>query len=225
MALAAEKSVRIQQAEKGVSVIDYIIDGLEAELELERELGVRFVECDRSLLSAPVPVPAVPVPAVPVSAARQASQESVKPEQAAAVKRRPEPQSAAASPVQPPSAGAAAYDFVFLHDRALSASGAEMIAKITGAMKRTPESAPLVTAAPLPQSRIYVVLGGNAMKKFFPGMRGAPGQWNRDESGRSVLVTYSPEYILRFGEDSPAVKKIKQDMWMSLKTVLQRLES
>jgi hypothetical protein len=40
-----------------------------------------------------------------------------------------------------------------------------------------------------------------------------------------VLVTYSPEYILRFGEDSPAVKKIKQDMWMSLKTVLQRLES
>jgi hypothetical protein len=217
VALAAEKSVRVQQAEKGVSVIDYIIDGLEAELELERELGVRFVECDRSLLSAPVPVP--------VPAARQASQESVKPEQAAAVKRRPEPQSAAASPVQPPSAGAAAYDFVFLHDRALSAAGAEMIAKITGAMKRTPESAPLVTAAPLPQSRIYVVLGGNAMKKFFPGMRGAPGQWNRDESGRSVLVTYSPEYILRFGEDSPAVKKIKQDMWMSLKTVLQRLES
>ena len=203
-----------------MSVIDYIIDGLEAELELERELGVRFVECDRSLLSAPVPVPAVPV-----SAARQASQESVKPERAAAVKRRPETESAAASPVQPPSAGAAAYDFVFLHDRALSAAGAEMIAKITGAMKRTPESAPLVTAAPLPQSRIYVVLGGNAMKKFFPGMRGAPGQWNRDESGRSVLVTYSPEYILRFGEASPAVKKIKQDMWMSLKTVLQRLES
>jgi hypothetical protein len=154
-----------------VSVIDYIIDGLEAELELERELGVRFVECDRSLLSAPVPVSAVPV-----SAARQASQESVKPEQAAAVKRRPETEFAAASPVPPPSAGAAAYDFVFLHDRALSAAGAEMIAKITGAMKRTPESAPLVTAAPLPQSRIYVVLGGNAMKKFFPGMRGAPGQ-------------------------------------------------
>ena len=203
-----------------MSVIDYIIDGLEAELELERELGVRFVECDRALLSAPVTVSAATVSATPAM-----TQGSMEPERAAAVKRRPEPQSAAVSPALPPSAGAAAYDFVFLHDRALSAAGAEMIAKITGAMKRTPESAPLVTAAPLPQSRIYVVLGGNAMKKFFPGMRGAPGQWNRDESGRSVLVTYSPEYILRFGEDSPAVKKIKQDMWMSLKTVLQRLES
>jgi hypothetical protein len=30
---------------------------------------------------------------------------------------------------------------------------------------------------------------------------------------------------LRFGEVTPAVKKIKEDMWRSLKTVMQRLGS
>ena len=35
-----------------VTAIDYVLDGLEAELMLERELGVRAVECDRDLLEA-----------------------------------------------------------------------------------------------------------------------------------------------------------------------------
>ena len=100
-----------------------------------------------------------------------------------------------------------------------------MISKITGAMKRTCATAPVVTAAPPPKARIYVILGGNALKTFFPDMRGAPGQWVSTSTGASVLVTYSPEYILRFGEGAAAVKKIKQDMWASLKTVMQRLAS
>ena len=33
-----------------VEIVDYILDGLEAALELERELGVRTVEIDRELL-------------------------------------------------------------------------------------------------------------------------------------------------------------------------------
>ena len=35
-----------------MSAVDYILDGLAAELELERELGVRAIEIDRSLLVA-----------------------------------------------------------------------------------------------------------------------------------------------------------------------------
>ena len=206
-----------------MSVIDYIVDGLEAELELERELGVRFVECDRSLLASLTRAPqecdrraaAAPAPA---------RSEVEEPLQAPAPAPRPEfsapPQ--AAGPAQP---GGDVFDFVFLHDRPLSAAGAEMISKITGAMKRTSASAPVVTAAPPPKARIYVILGGNALKKFFPDMRGAPGQWVSTSTGASVLVTYSPEYILRFGEGAAAVKKIKQDMWASLKTVMQRLAS
>ena len=40
-----------------------------------------------------------------------------------------------------------------------------------------------------------------------------------------MLVTYSPEYILRFDTVTPAVQKLKQDMWRSLKAVVQRLKS
>ncbi|MBO7482569.1 MAG: hypothetical protein J6U17_01610, partial [Kiritimatiellae bacterium] len=42
-----------------MTVIEYILDGLEAELALERELGLRTVECDRSLLAS-APPPAAP---------------------------------------------------------------------------------------------------------------------------------------------------------------------
>ena len=35
-----------------MDVVEYILDGLEAALELERELGVRSVEIDRGLLGA-----------------------------------------------------------------------------------------------------------------------------------------------------------------------------
>lgn len=206
-----------------MSVIDYIVDGLEAELELERELGVRFVECDRSLLA---PLTSAPQECIRRAAAAPAPARSEveEPLQAPA----PTPRQEASAPPQaaePAPSGGDVFDFVFLHDRPLSAAGAEMISKITGAMKRTSATAPVVTAAPPPRAKIYVILGGNALKKFFPDMRGAPGQWVSASSGASVLVTYSPEYILRFGEGAAAVKKIKQDMWTSLKTVMQRLAS
>lgn len=204
-----------------MSVIDYIVDGLEAELELERELGVRFVECDRSLLA---PLTRAPQECVRRAAAAPARSEVEEPLQAPAPTPRPEA-SAPRPAAEPAPSGGDVFDFVFLHDRPLSVAGAEMISKITGAMKRTSATAPVVTAAPPPRAKIYVILGGNALKKFFPDMRGAPGQWVSTSSGASVLVTYSPEYILRFGEGTAAVKKIKQDMWTSLKTVMQRLAS
>ena len=74
-----------------------------------------------------------------------------------------------------------------------------MMAKIVTAMHKTPESAPIVFNGERPPAKIYVVLGSEAMKKWYPGMRGAPGQWLRGRDGEDVLVTYSPEHILRFG--------------------------
>lgn len=118
--------------------------------------------------------------------------------------------------------------FVFLHHRALNAAGAEMIGKIASAMLKLHNG---VTGGsvhidpPLPSARVYVVLGSFALKKFFPALRGAPGQWLKTESGADVLVSNSPEYILRFGAETESVRKIKQDMWRSLKTVIQRLAS
>ena len=61
------------------------------------------------------------------------------------------------------------------------------------------------------------------MKLYYPEMRGGPGQWLKSPEGDDVLITYSPEYILRFGTVTPAVLKLKQEMWRSLKAVAQRL--
>ena len=175
--------------------VEYVLDGLEAELELERELGVRVVEIDRALLS--------PSPAADIR-------------QPATV---PEPQPANHAPLSP------SLDFVFLHDRPLSPGGIEMMAKIVTAMKKTPETAPIIFTGERPEAKAYVLLGSGALRKWLPGARGAPGEWVKDSEGNSYLVTYSPEFILRMGPVTPAVKEIKMKMWTSLKGVMQRVVS
>ena len=90
-------------------------------------------------------------------------------------------------------------------------------------MGKSESEAPVVLEPPLPPAKVYIVLGGLAMRRFFPEAKGAPGRWIKSKAGQDVLITNSPEYILRFREVTPAVKKIKEDMWRSLKTVLQRI--
>ena len=192
--------------------LEYILDGLEAELALERELGVRSIEIDRTLLArsaparsaspAPVPKPAPAPVAAPV----------------------PTPASAPAPiPASAPGRAAGLLDFVFLHDRPLSAKGQEIIEKITTAMGRTSETAPVVHEKPIPRARIYVVLGSGALRKWFPGRNASPGTWMKSDKGVDIFVTYTPEYFVRFTKVTTAVRKIKADRWNSLKGVLQRL--
>lgn len=190
-----------------MTAVDYILDGLEAELALERELGVRTVEFDRALLAElGAKAPAGDARRVVEDKRRETRDARQETED----KRRETPRDAK-------------LDFAFLHDRPLSPKGVEMMAKIITALGRTAETAPVIVAPPLPKAKVYVVLGGLALKKYFPALKGGPGQWVKTEGGEDVLVTYSPEYILRFGTVTPAVKKIKQDMWTSLKGVLQRV--
>ena len=198
-----------------MTVLDYILDGLEAELAIERELGVRCVEfeSDKAALLG-TPQKAIAAPAKPAAPARQEAPA-------------PRPvQALSASQVQRAAPAAAAgvprLDFAFVHDRPFSPGGAEMVSKIVKALGKTPETAPVVLNRPFPQAKVYIVLGGLAMRKFFPEMKGAPGKWMKSKAGEDVLVTYSPEYILRFGEVTPAVQKMKEDMWRSLKTAMQR---
>ena len=182
-----------------ISGVDYILDGLEAELELERELGVRAVEIDRALLASPSHSPTPPLP------------HSSTP---------PLPH----SPTPPlPHSPTSTLSFAFLHDGPLSSDGIEMMAKIVTAMHETPDTAPIVFTGERPAAKIYVVLGSKAMKKWYPGMHASPGQWLRGREGEDVLVTYSPEYILRFGTVTPALMKLKREMWTSLKGVMQRV--
>ena len=203
-----------------MNALDYILDGLEAALELERELGVRVVECDRSLLT--------PASRLPSNVSRLSGEgletRDVRRETRAGLETRDERPAANNRTIEQ-SNDRTIPDLAFLHDRPLSPAGIEMMAKIIGAMKRTAENSPIVVEPPMPRAKVLVVLGGRALRKYFPEQKAEPGQWFRTPGGRDVLVTYSPEYILRFGAVTPAVQKLKQDMWRSLKAVVQRLKS
>lgn len=203
-----------------MNALDYILDGLEAALELERELGVRVVECDRSLLT--------PASRLPSNVSRLSGEgletRDVRRETRVGLETRDERPAANNRTIEQ-SNGRTIPDLAFLHDRPLSPAGIEMMAKIIGAMKRTAENSPIVVEPPMPRAKVLVVLGARALKKYFPEQKAEPGQWFRTPGGRDVLVTYSPEYILRFGAVTPAVQKLKQDMWRSLKAVVQRLKS
>ena len=203
-----------------MNALDYILDGLEAALELERELGVRVVECDRSLLT--------PASRLPSNVSRLSGEgletRDVRRETRVGLETRDERPAANNRTIEQ-SNGRTVPDLAFLHDRPLSPAGIEMMAKIIGAMKRTAENSPIVVKPPMPRAKVLVVLGGRALKKYFPEQKAEPGQWFRTPGGRDVLVTYSPEYILRFDTVTPAVQKLKQDMWRSLKAVVQRLKS
>ena len=194
-----------------MTALEYILDGLEAELALERELGVRSVECDRSLLAM---APAVPAPS---------ASKPVEPPKPVVADVSPKTIPANRTEEQPNDRKI--FDFVFVHDRALSPKGVEMMAKIVTALGKTAETAPIAIVPPLPKARIYVVLGGLALKRFFPGIRGEPGQWQTAENGADVLITYSPEYILRFPTVTSAVMAMKKSMWTSLKAVAQRVKA
>ena len=204
-----------------MSAVDYILDGLEAALELERELGVRSVEIDRGLLGATT-VPRLPSQVSSPSTKVGPKTEDVRRETPAGLETR-DARPAVVNRTVEQSGDSNIKELVFLHDRPLAPAGVEMMAKILTALGKP--DAPIVVVPPVPQAKITVVLGGLALKKYFPGMKGEPGQWQKTPEGRDVLITYSPAYILRFGTVTPAVEKIKQDMWRSLKAVRQRLST
>ena len=203
-----------------MEVVDFLLDGLEAALELERELGVRSVEIDRGLLADGSVRPAVEGVGRNLGVDKIGKFDKIdravrvdKVDRPAAVNRTIEQSEQ--------SNNLTILPLVFLHDRPLTPAGVEMMAKILKALGKP--DAPIVVAPPVPEAKVTVVLGGLALKKYFPGMKGEPGQWQKTPEGRDVLITYSPAYILRFGTVTPAVEKIKQDMWRSLKAVKQRL--
>ena len=200
-----------------MTAVEYILEGLEAALELERELGVRTVEIDRALLADDSA--RLTAGGVGRNLGVDKTDKPDKIDRVVSVDKVDRP--VAVNQTLKPSNPQTLLPLVFLHDRPLSPAGVEMMAKILNALGKP--DAPIVVTPPAPQAKVTVVLGGLALKRYFPGMRGEPGQWQKTPEGRDVLITYSPEYILRFGTVTPAVRKIKQDMWLSLKAVRQRL--
>ncbi len=206
--MAEEESLRIQQTEEGVSELDAILDAFDAELALERELGTRVFEIDRALLK-------------PLDC--RASQSDARNDETPPLPSPPPPPPSLRG--EPEAIQVQSYDFVFLHDKALSAKAIEVMAKILAAMRKTVETAPIVIERPIPKAKVYVVLGMAALKKFLPGKSASPGQWLKSDRGADVLVTYTPEDFVRFNAASPAVQAQKKAMWASLKDVMKRTET
>lgn len=207
-----------------MSTLAEVLNNFEAELELERELGVRVIDIDRTLLkplekgmSGRADETTTTDSQHPTPDDRSMRQPTADSQRSALGSKRG---SAIADGSQPPTAN---FDFVFLHHKMLSSGGVAMMAKIITAMKKTPETAPIMFTGERPKAKVYVVLGGKAMNMWFPEIRCSPGQWARGSKGEDVLVTYSPEYILRFGAETESVKKIKTEMWTSLKGVLKKI--
>ena len=203
-----------------MEILEYILDGLAKALELERELGVRTVEFDRGLLGTAT-APRLPSKVLSPSVEKAGLKAEDLRRETGAGRETGDIRPETVNQTIEQSDNQTIAPLVFLHDRPLSPKGVEMMAKILNALGKP--DAPIVVAPPVPKARVTVVLGGLALRKYFAGMRGEPGQWQKTPEGRDVLITYSPEYILRFGTVTPAVQKIKQDMWTSLKAVKQRL--
>lgn len=197
-----------------------ILDAFEAELALEQELGVRVFSCDRSLLVPVLSKAGAVASALPARAPRTAGvvRETVPPAPPAA--REP-----AAPKAIPPAEGktADAPAFVFLHHAPLAPPGVEMMAKIIAALGEK-ANVPVLFAPPRPKTPYAVVLGGAALQKWFPGVRSEPGRWLKSDDGTWLYVTYSPVYLLRFG-DSPQVRRMKRSMWQGLQDLMRRIET
>lgn len=98
-----------------------------------------------------------------------------------------------------------------------------MMAKIVAALHESAATAPVVSQGTMPRAKAYIVLGARALKKWFPERNAEPGAKFEADDGTEVSVTYSPNYILRFKTVTPAVKRIKESMWMTIKSAARKI--
>lgn len=193
--------------------VDYILEGLAKNLELERELGGFAMEFDRDFLAK---LPKEREGGSQISDLRSQSvvgrgmdgtheTQGTHGTEKSATKENP------------------LYDYVFLHHGPVTGPGVEMMAKLVTAMKKTPDAAPIVFTGEKPSAKIYVVLGAKALAKWYEGVSLAYGGWFKDV-GSEVLLVYSPEDIYRFGTNlSPAMIQKKREMWKSLQEAMRKV--
>ena len=194
-------------------VLSFVLNGLEDYLELERELGKRTtIESSNNRIIELLCDLRESAPAVDAPVAPTADQASSAPSGNSTI--RPFDNSIVSS-----------CPFAFIHDRPLSPKAVEMMSKIIVALGQTAESAPIAVAPPLPKARFYVFLGRRALLKYLPGARAEENHWFKTPKGLDALYVKSPEDIVRYTTVTPALQKMKQDMWRALKTISARLAS
>ena len=178
---------------------DYILCTLEAELALERELGVRVLDLEHPELlkgehaGAPKPAPATLATPAPKPVA---------------------PKAASAMTVSKPASDAP--ELLFLHAGELSPEARVIVGKIAAALG---VEMALAIEPPLPEARRYVVLGAEALERFFPGVRASLGSYLPQQ--RNAYLTHSPELFVRYGTGNALVTAKKQQMWNGIKGLMK----
>ena len=208
-------------------VLSFVLDGLEDYLELARELGVRTIEADREAVreiiessnnriveSGAAAGGGIGDAALPMHTGREAT--PTRPKDSAA-------HTGKGDSSTPPQDSATLLPFAFIHDRPLTPKAVEMMAKIVVALGQSPETAPVAVAPPLPHARFYVFLGRRALLKYIPGARAEENKWFKTPKGMDALYVKTPEDIVRYETVTPAIQKIKREMWEALKTISARL--
>lgn len=211
-----------------MTALDAILDGFESALELERELGNRIVPCDRKLL-APLAEASQVLASPPLAGvgAKTPSSRILGNLEALEAPPPAKPRTAnhepRATPPEPRTANHESRDILFVHHRPFTERAQALMDNIIKAMKLGEEQYQVVFGGgPLPPAKVCVVLGSNALVQIMPGGACQPGSWTKTPSGADALVTYSPEFILRFSEGSEGQKECKRKMWASLKSALSR---
>ena len=213
-----------REAAEGMEA-EEILEGFERALELERELGTRVVEIDRSLLAFPPPE----LPSAASAAAKSASQ--IQSGAAAAPSRPVLP--AVPVPRAPSDPNAPSSDLVIVAASPAELQGAagELLLKMLGAIGRDLGSAPVEVAGPdLAQRvaarspKIVVMLGRDACRALLPSQRIGKGEWVAFGGALAAAIP-SPAFMLRFYADKPEeLNKLKRDAWNTLKLVRERLK-
>ncbi|MBO6067173.1 MAG: hypothetical protein J6P80_03345 [Kiritimatiellae bacterium] len=182
---------------------DYILCTLEAELALERELGVRVLELEHpELLKGERAGAPKPAPATLATPATKPVAPKVEPALAA-------PKPVAQKPANEP-------ELLFLHAGELSPEARVIVGKIAAALG---VEMALATELPLPEARRYVVLGAEALERFFPGVRASLGSYLPQQ--RNAYLTHSPELFVRYGTGNALVTAKKQQMWNGIKGLMK----
>ena len=200
-------------------ILAFVLDGLADYLELERELGVRTVEVDRREI-----VELSNNRIIESSPKDGQGQGTGNGERGTGNRERGTGNGGARDERAKGASGVkGAFDFVFIADRPLSPKAVEMMAKIVVALGQSPETAPVAVAPPLPHARLYVFLGRRALLKYIPGARAEENKWFKTPKGMDALYVKTPEDIVRYETVTPALQKIKRDMWEALKTISARI--
>lgn len=203
--------------------LEEILDGIEAALELERDLGVRELETGRAFAArrdAPASKPATAATKPPPPAPKPAP---ATPKPAAAPK--PAPAAPGPAAAQSQAAAQSPAEIVFLLAEPPAAPAAKtMMDNIVAYVEKLSarKTAVVCGGGAPPPAQIYIAMGEKARESWFPGERFPAERISVSRDGKTVAMTRNPDDVVRFGSPE-TTKEIRRRMMQTFAAANRRL--